>query len=646
MSQGTYRGPVTQSARELLAAIIASMAGSTRPHQEQMADAVASAIDGGGVLLVQAGTGTGKSLGYLAPAISAARNSGTRTVVSTATLALQRQLVDKDLPAALAAAPEPQVTAAVLKGRGNYICAARLAGQGSDDPQEELDLSVGGGRMERQAAELRSWAQSTSTGDRDDYSEQLDPRVWRALSATGRECVGPSRCSFAAECFSEKARHRAGAADIVVTNHALLALDALDDAALLPEYDVLIVDEGHELGARVAAAGTEQLGAGLVDRAVAAVRPLVDADHVERLTEAGAAFSAALSGLPVERRRMTAMDEGLVSALALLRDACTLAGAALPREEDSDNHRRHRAQAALTEVHDIAGRLIGAGEDDVVWYGGLADPQLHVAPLGVAGPLGEYLTERGAAVVTSATLTLGGDFDAVAAELGLRGEWDGLDVGSPFDYRHQGILYAAADLPAPGRDGPDEALLDRVRELVVAAGGRSLVLLSSWRAVERVSEHLLAQPVPGVDVLVQQRGDPVAGLVSRFAEDETSVLVGTMSLFQGVDVPGSSCLCVIIDRIPFPRPDDPVLQARAERVARAGGNGFMSVSVPRAALLLAQGAGRLIRSDSDRGVVAVLDPRLATARYGSYLVASLPDFWPTTRREVAVEALRRLSGSL
>lgn len=627
----------------MLRAIIAAMSGTTRPHQEEMADAVSSTIDDGGVLLVQAGTGTGKSLGYLAPAISAARDAGTRTVVSTATLALQRQLVDKDLPAALAAAPETQVAAAVLKGRGNYICAARLAGQAGSDSQEELDLAVGGGRLERQAAELRSWAQTTTTGDRDDYPDQLDPRVWRALSATGRECVGPSRCSFAAECFSERARHEAGAADLVVTNHALLALDALDDAALLPEYDVLIVDEGHELGSRVAAAGTEQLGAGLVDRAIGAVRALVDTEHVDRLAEAGAALSAALSALPVERRRLTSLDEGLVAALALLRDACTVAGAALPREQESDNHGRHRAQAALTEVHDIAGRLISAGEDEVVWYGGLADPQLHVAPLGVAGPLGEYLTERGAAIVTSATLTVGGDFDSVASELGLRGQWRGLDVGSPFDYRHQGILYAAADLPAPGREGPDEAVLDRVGELVAAAGGRSLVLLSSWRAVEKVSQHLLAQPVPGVEILVQQRGDPVAGLVSRFAEDETSVLVGTMSLFQGVDVPGESCLCVIIDRIPFPRPDDPVVQARSERVARTGGNGFMSVSVPRAALLLAQGAGRLIRSDSDRGVVAVLDPRLATARYGSYLVKSLPDFWPTTRREVAVDALRRLS---
>ncbi len=242
-------------------------------------------------------------------------------------------------------------------------------------------------------------------------------------------------------------------------------------------------------------------------------------------------------------------------------------------------------------------------------------------------------------------MSLGGDFESVATDLGLQG-WDGVDVGSPFDYSSQGILYIAADLPRPGRDGPDQLTVARIRELITASGGRAMVLLSSWRAVDAVAANLIEKPVaPDIEVHVQRRGEPVARLVERFAADETSVLVGTMSLFQGVDVPGPSCQLVIIDRIPFPRPDDPVLAARAERVEAAGGNGFMAVSVPRAGLLLAQGAGRLIRSPRDRGVVAVLDPRLQTARYGDYLRRSLPPLWPTSDLAVVTGALTRLAQS-
>jgi ATP-dependent DNA helicase DinG len=638
---GAYGGRVTRTAADLLARIVADMGGTARPNQEQMAGKVEQTIDSGGVLLVQAGTGTGKSLAYLAPAVVAARDNGVRTVIATATLALQRQLITRDVPAALAAVPDADVAAALLKGRGNYLCRARLEGVAAE--QEGLDLELAGGRLEQQAARLRRWAQRTDSGDRDDCPDQVDPRVWRALSATGRECVGSARCRFADECFSEQARRRAAAADIVVTNHALLALDALDDAPLLPEYDVLIIDEAHEFAARATSTGTEQLGAAAVERAATAARPLIDADRVERLTEAGNGLVAALAGMPGERRRVADPPPPLVTALAVVRDACHLAASALPSGEAEDPHRRHRAAAALSEVHDVAGRLLAASDRDVLWFGGAADPTLYVAPLSVAGLVSEYLLHRQATILTSATLTVGGDFEAVAGELGLGTGADSVDVGSPFDYPRQGILYTAADLPPPGRDGPGDSLVQRIRDLVEAAGGRSLILLSSWRAVERVAEGLSEQTPAGAALLVQRRGEPVGPLVAAFANDETSILVGTMSLFQGVDVPGRSCTCVIIDRIPFPRPDDPVLQARSEQVERSGGNGFMSVSVPRAALLLAQGAGRLIRSREDRGVVAVLDARLARARYSGYLRDSLPPFWRTTDTAAVLEALRRLA---
>jgi len=305
-----YGDPVDQTPLALLRNIVERMSGVHRVEQEEMVEAVAAVMctpepPAQSVLLVQAGTGTGKSLGYLAPAITAAAEFDRRTVIATATLALQRQLVERDLPAALAGLPENvSVSAAVLKGRGNYLCRARLDGQGTADDQVELELPAGGGRLEQQAADLRDWARDTETGDRDDYDGPLDARVWRALSVTGRECVGASKCPFAEECFSEIARRRARDADIVVTNHAMLALDALDGADVLPEYEVLVVDEGHELVARVTSAGTVQLGAGVVERAARAARSLLTDDSSDRLAEAEDALIAALAELPEQRERL------------------------------------------------------------------------------------------------------------------------------------------------------------------------------------------------------------------------------------------------------------------------------------------------------------------------------------------------------
>jgi len=646
-----YGDPVDQTPLALLRNIVELMSGVHRVEQEEMVEAVAAVMctpepPDQSVLLVQAGTGTGKSLGYLAPAITAAAEFDRRTVIATATLALQRQLVERDLPAALAGLPDDaSVSAEVLKGRGNYLCRARLDGQGTADDQVELELPGGGGRLEQQAADLRDWARDTETGDRDDYDSPLDARVWRALSVTGRECVGASKCPFAEECFSEIARRRARDADIVVTNHAMLALDALDGADVLPEYEVLVVDEGHELVARVTNAGTVQLGAGVVERAARAARSLLTDDSSERLAEAEDALIAALAELPQQQERLPELSGQVVDALGLVRDSCAIAVSDLTQLTGEEDAARHRAQAGLQEVHDVAGKLLSGGTSaggSVVWFGGDSDQQLYSAPLQVGDVIGGYLADRLATVVTSATLTLGGGFDTVAEDLGLLDDWASQDVGTPFDYASQGILYVAADLPRPGRDGPDPMLLERLHHLVSAAGGRSLVLLSSWRAVERVEQFLQDNPITDVEVLVQQRGDSVASLVRRFSDDETSVLIGTMSLFQGVDVPGAANLCVIIDKIPFPRPDDPVLAARSEQVDRSGGNGFRAVSIPRAALLLAQGCGRLIRTDSDRGVVAVLDPRLRTAGYGNFLRESLPPFWSTTDTDKVVGALERL----
>jgi ATP-dependent DNA helicase DinG len=261
----------------------------------------------------------------------------------------------------------------------------------------------------------------------------------------------------------------------------------------------------------------------------------------------------------------------------------------------------------------------------------------------VAGLLRERLFAERTVVLTSATLTVGGSFDSTAGAVGLLGTaappWQGLDVGSPFDYQRQGILYLARHLPPPGRDGLGDALLEELVALITAAGGRTLGLFSSRRAAENAAAALRER----LDVPVLCQGDDVTPtLVRHFASDARTCLFGTLSLWQGVDVPGPACQLVVIDRIPFPRPDDPLAGARQQAASRAGGNGFMAVAAAQAGLLLAQGAGRLIRSAEDRGVVAVLDPRLATARYGSFLRAGLPDFWTTSQREVVLESLRRI----
>lgn len=625
-----------------LATVVTAMAGSQRPAQQRMVSEAAAVIADGGVLLIQAGTGTGKSLGYLVPALATVIDDQRTVVIATATLALQRQLVGHDLPAVLAALPDgADVGFQVLKGRGNYLCRARLDGGGDD--QDELGLELPGGRLERQAAALREWAETTATGDRDDYDGEVDERVWRSMSVTGRQCVGASRCAFAGECFAEAARARAAAADIVVTNHALLALDAMDDAVVVPEHDVLVIDEAHEFTTRATSAATAELTVRDVERAIAAAGRVTDRQSLDPLQDAAEGLADALAELDPRHQDLPA---SLVAPLAAVRDAAHLVLATLPRDDSIDVAQRHQASVALEDIHDTAGRLLAASDADVAWYSTLPVPALKVAPLSVAGTLGGYLRQRRAVVLTSATLTLGGEFTALAGDVGLHaGQWHGSDVGSPFSYPEQGILYIAADLPRPGRDGLPPVVLERIRDLIDAAGGRSMVLLSSWRAVDAVVGDLAAHPPPGVAVHVQRRGEPVARLVDRFAADETSVLVGTMSLFQGVDVAGPACSCVIIDRIPFPRPDDPVLSARSRRVEAAGGSGFMAISVPRAALLLAQGSGRLIRTTADRGVVAVLDPRLATARYGGYLRRSMPPFWTTTDTRVALAALRRLTGS-
>jgi ATP-dependent DNA helicase DinG len=646
----------------LLAKAVAALGGSERSGQIEMAEAVARAFDTGEHLAVQAGTGTGKSLAYLVPAIARAIDADEPVVVSTATIALQRQLVDRDLPRladSLADALPRRPDFALLKGRGNYLCLNKIhngsATEPEDRPQEELFEPMAASALGRDVQRLIAWSSSTDSGDRDEVKPGVPDRSWSQVSVSARECIGMARCPFGTDCFAEKARDKAGHADVVVTNHALLAIDAMTDAAVLPEHGLLVVDEAHELVDRVTGVATAELSATSLGVAQRRVGRLIDAELAQRLEAATATLTSAIHD--ATPGRIDVLDDEMTTYLTALRDAASRARSAIDTAPSDPKAASARAEAvtALSDISDTATRILSSfvpaipDRTEVVWLDhednrGSIRAVLRVAPLSVSGLLRSRLFEHTTTVLTSATLTIGGTFDAMASAWGLAGEdkvkWRGLDVGSPFEHAKSGILYVAAHLPPPGRDGTGSAeQLDEIAALITAAGGRTLGLFSSMRAATAAAEIMRER----LDTPVLCQGDDTTStLVQRFADDAETSLFGTLSLWQGVDVPGPSLSLVLIDRIPFPRPDDPLLTARQRAVAARGGNGFMAVAASHAALLLAQGAGRLLRRVDDRGVVAVLDSRMATARYGGYLRASLPPFWATTDSTRVREALERL----
>ncbi|WP_156726370.1 ATP-dependent DNA helicase [Streptomyces apocyni] len=658
---------------ELLHAAVAAVGGTERPGQVTMAETVAEAIDDGSHLLVQAGTGTGKSLGYLVPALA----HGERVVVATATLALQRQLVERDLPRtvdALHPLLRRRPEFAMLKGRSNYLCLHRLREGAPQDEEEGLfdqfEAAAPTSKLGQDLLRMRDWADETETGDRDDLTPGVSDRAWSQVTVSSRECLGATKCAYGAECFAEQARERAKLADVIVTNHALLAIDAIEGAPVLPQHEVLIVDEAHELVSRVTGVATGELTPGQVNRAVRRSAKLVNEKAADQLQTAAETFERLMElALP---GRLEEIPEDLGYALMALRDAARTVISALGSTRDKsvqdEDAVRKQALASVESIHDVAERISNGSEWDVVWYerheprGGAAyrhsGASLRVAPMSVSGLLREKLFAERSVVLTSATLKLGGDFNGVGASLGLAPEgtagtegaetedlpvWKGIDVGSPFDYGKQGILYVAKHLARPSREGTRSDMLDELTELIEASGGRTLGLFSSMRAAQSAAEELRSR-IPDYPILLQ--GEETLGeLIKAFAADPKTCLFGTLSLWQGVDVPGASCQLVVMDKIPFPRPDDPLMSARQKAVEEAGGNGFMAVAATHAALLMAQGAGRLVRASGDRGVVAVLDPRLATARYGSYVKASLPEFWYTTDRNQVRRSLSAIDAA-
>jgi len=653
----------------LLATAVAAIGGSERAGQTVMTQAVWDAVADRTHLAVQAGTGTGKSLAYLVPALRLAADKHGPVVVSTATIALQRQLVERDLPRLAEALREPlgrMPRFAILKGRNNYLCLNKLR-NGPQDEQDSLFDALGAAgptsQLGAHVKRLHQWAASTTAGDRDELVPGVPDQAWRQVAVTARECLGAGRCPFGIQCYSERARRLAAESDVIVTNHALLAIDTLGEGGILPEHRVVIVDEAHELVDRVTSVASGELSGPQVDFVVRRTGRLAEDGELARLSEAGNALAPLLATMPAGR--MDHLDQGLGATLAALRDAATACAAQVrkiagAKDDDADPMEVTAAQTALVGLEEIAvdaDRMIGAFDqpiaerEEVVWLERPEDwsdstrpASLHVAPLEVGEKLAEHLFAQKTVVLTSATLTLGGSFTPLARQWGLDAaamgrEWAGIDVGSPFAHGRSGILYVARHLPPPSRDGLPPEYLDELWELIKAAGGRTLGLFSSMRAAKAAAAAMRESLT--VPVLCQGE-DSTMQLVKEFAADEPTCLFGTLSLWQGVDVPGPSLRLVVIDRIPFPRPDDPLASARTRAADARGGSGFMEVSANHAALLLAQGAGRLLRTMDDRGVVAVLDPRLVTKRYGEYLRASLPPFWQTTNPEVVRAALRRL----
>ena len=690
---------------ESLAKVVGRLpAGEVRVGQLEMAEAVRRTLSEGGTLAVAAGTGTGKSFAYLVPAALSSK----RVVVATATKALQDQLAGKDLPLlrdAMGGTGRTRLRWAVLKGRSNYLCRQRLAeleelgrqetlGQLADDaeptPATAGRRRRGPGRADTVAAQvvrIVAWSASTRSGDRAELDFEPDPRAWGNVSVTPDECPGAHRCSSGADCYSEKARADAARADVVVVNLHLLAADLRSDGAVLPEYDALVVDEAHELedvlaaslgvdvtpgrlralaaAARAAAGGA---GAGGRARADAVVEDvLAVAVRLEAALEAAPEARLA-SGLGPDVGPVVELASGRLQRLeAELRRASgpgaapsppghppgartsgessgprtsgassgpRTSGASSGRAPSGVAERTLRVLLAVERCRQELDRCLRAGDDEVVWVAGGERPALRSAPLEVRSVMSAGVFEHVPVVLTSATMAPG-----LAERLGApAAEVTELDVGSPFDYANNALVYCAVGLPDRRSASAEAAIHEEIELLVKAAGGRTLALFTSRRAMEEAARQLRRR----IEWPIHLQGElPKAALLRAFSEEESSCLFATMGFWQGVDVPGPALSLVVIDRLPFPRPDDPLIAARRQA---AGAGGFRTVDLPRAATLLAQGAGRLIRTASDRGVVAVLDPRLATASYSGYLVGALPRMRRTRRREEAVAFLRGLHG--
>ncbi len=619
-----------------------------RGAQQDLAAAVAAAFEDRAVLLAEAGTGTGKTFAYLVPALL----SGRRTIISTGTRALQDQLYHRDLPR-VRDALGTGLRAALLKGRANYLCRQRLERTRGENrfqsPAQAADFQ-----------RIAAWSARTRVGDLAEMeSLPEDSPLLPLVTSTADNCLG-SECPFWGECFVVQARQRAQEADIVVVNHHLLLADlALKQEGfgeILPGAEAFVVDEAHQLPELAAQFFGEGLSARplveLARDAVAECRGVDGAlaalqEPARALEQATRLLRAAMDVLPARGTRPQLLTvpeavealEALDAALMALTDALApLADAAPGLEACQVRARDHRGRLARWRDLDDGGRddepagesgpaVVPSSDDDVRWYE--LSPRgfrLQRTPLDVSGPLRAHRERsRAAWVFTSATLAVEGRFEHLSRRLGLD-EPRTLLVPSPFDWASQALCYLPPGLPEPSSRDYTAAITEAVRPVLEASGGRAFLLFASHRALREAAEALRGGPWP----LFVQGEAPRHLLLQRFRESGNGVLLGAASFREGVDVAGGALSVVVIDKLPFAAPDDPVFEARLEAIRRSGGNPFRDEQVPQAVIALKQGVGRLIRTETDRGVLVLCDPRLLGKGYGKRFLDSLPPL-PRTR---------------
>ncbi len=606
-----------------------------RPQQQEMAAAVAHAIAHGETLVMEAGTGTGKTFAYLVPALA----SGARVIVSTGTRTLQDQLYHKDLPLVREALAAPARTA-LLKGRANYLCPQRLERHLAEGRLPDLQQA-------RQLQRIHAWARATTTGDIAELADiPEDAPVWSLATSTSDNCLGTD-CPHLGDCPLAHARQAAQEADLVVVNHHLLLSDlALKEEGfgrLLPAADAVILDEAHQLpdtaghffGLALGSRQLEELARDAEGAAEAEAADTLD-DYRARRAELGQALDELRGRLPEPGRHPgRALPEG---ALEALRPPLERLHARL--ETDAPRGPALAACQRRAEQHLAALRQLAqpTPPDRVRWLE--TRPRsftVHQTPLDVGPDFRRAMEEHpGAWIFTSATLAVGGEFDHFQRRLGLEGArclaWE-----SPFDYRHNALLLVPEGLPLPNDPGHTRAVVEAAVPLIEAAGGRTFLLFTSHRALQSAAALLRER----LDLPLLVQGEGARGhLLSRFRREPASVLLGTGSFWEGVDVQGAGLSCVVIDKLPFAAPGDPVTQARIDALREAGEDPFTGYQLPQAVTALRQGVGRLIRGPEDRGVLAICDPRLVERGYGHVFLDSLPPMARTRRLAVATAFLR------
>lgn len=605
--------------------------GESRQGQRQMVEAVATAFSRRETAIIEAGTGVGKSLAYLVPAAMA----GHRVVVATATKNLQDQLASKDAPTVAEHARGVRV--AILKGKQNYLCRNRVATQGGGAQMSFDDGTEVPKGVADQMRRILTWANETQTGDRDELSFEVDGRAWNSLAVTPQECLGKNKCPQGLNCFHEFAKDKAAESSILIVNTHLYASHLASGSMLLPAHEFVVFDEAHEVLDIFASLLGTSLAASRFRALSGIARPLLGNEFTERCLDLATAADRVATALQLQydSGQVTGLDADSTSAIARASElvtAITDGLRALPTDSPDDEARKTRALGPAVHLVNDLERVSKLREGEILYLTKRdREVELEISLVDVGPRLQDELWGNVTAVLTSATIPT-----SLPKNLGLEGT-PITQFESPFDYQSNSLLYVPDNFPERNSDGAEKAIINELVTLITAAGGRTLALFTNRSVMQRVAEAVEKRIT--TDVLIQgtlsrQR------IIEQFRDNAEASLFAVTSFWQGIDVPGHSLSLVTIDRLPFSVPGEPLAEARRSKAE----NPFFEVDLPRATMLLAQGVGRLIRSASDRGVVAVLDTRLAEKSYRSQMFKKLPPMKRTRDQAQVVVFLKELRG--